>query len=185
MGARMGLCQTVTAYHNSDVQLYPKVCNTILTTMPSPSTSRWAEFKSALSPKPKPKRTVRFSGMDQLILVEYPTQELRRSWYSQSERDQLKVMLQLDAHQMAKKLATTPMDLSMCLGMEKLMTPEIALTVKQRKRDHVRDILAAQDCLDEDEMALFSEYNSRWTRMRAQELAAGHVGCMYQLESSP
>lgn len=144
--------------------------------------------KAALMPKSKPERSVHFSDMSQLVLVEYPTQgELRRRWYSKQEQDCLKLKLREDIHLMARKLATTAMgnigqeDLIECIGLEGVMKPEIAVVVNQRKRDHVRSILAAQDVrqysrnsIDEDELSRLSERISQWTRKRAQELAAGY-----------
>ena len=146
------------------------------------------DTKSALMPKSKPKRSVRFSEMSQMILVEYPSHgELRRRWYSKQEQDCLKLKLREDIHLMARKLATTAMgnigqeDLIECIGLEGVLKPEIAVVVNQRKRDHVRFILAAQDVrqysrntIDEDELSRLSERISQWTRKRAQDLAAGY-----------
>lgn len=96
---------------------------------------------------------------------------------------------------MSITLAETPMesiskeDLFKCVGMESIMTQELRTSIRQRKREHVSAVLAAQrdqdtrDVVDEDELARVSSRSSKWTRKRAQELAAGYWTCLKEEEA--
>ena len=133
---------------------------------------------------PSEKKSVRFAMKSTLALVEYPSSsELRRRWNTQDELDELKRKLLRDRYIISRKLATSQIetdDLIICIGMEKLLSPELCRSVKQRQKQHVRSILEEQErqdscnIVDEEALARLSRENSEWTRMRSQKLAKGY-----------
>lgn len=81
-------------------------------------------------------------------------------------------------------------DLYMCIGMEALLTPQLNSLVRERKRQHVATIMAAQarqgtrGIVDVEELAKLSEQSSEWTTNRAQKLAEGYWDCLGEQQQS-
>ena len=164
--------------------------------LPSSSTSSCISSDASSLPSPMPlseeskakkkatKKSVRFCKRSTLVIVEYPSSsELRRRWNTQDEQDDFKRRLLRDRNVISRKLRTSQIetdDLIICIGMEKLLSPELCRSVKQRQKQHVRSILEEQErkdscnIVDEEAIARLSRANSKWTRARSHQLAKGY-----------
>lgn len=146
---------------------------------------------AAREPQP-PRRSVRFAETSHMTIVPYPSpSEARRRWYSEAERDALKLSTLRDLRRIARKLATTPLEsigteeLFLCIGVEAMLSPDLHRLIRERKRQHVRSCLLFQArqemngaAVDPEALRRHSETSSEWTRTRAQTLAAGYRACL-------
>ena len=68
----------------------------------------------------------------------------------------------------------------MCVGMEKIITTEVTLQVKQRQAKHLQTILVEQlrqdilGVVDMEALSRLSHSSSEWTRCRAHKYAAAY-----------
>lgn len=153
---------------------------------PSPSTSSMRPASSGKLDKDTKRRSpksVRFTQYQYsaMVIIERPERNgARRSWYNRRDYDNFKYTLLRDLYIIKCKLAASPAaaaeseDVLMCVGMDKIFTPEVNRTVQQRKAEHLQTILKRQDFVDAETLSRLSRSSSKWTRHRSHKLAAAY-----------
>ena len=129
--------------------------------------------------------SVRFAETSELTFTKGATQEEKEiRWYSKEEQAYFEDQFETDTCETSQKLATTPMpligqdDLYACVGIEMFLSRDEYMQTGERRRIHVRTILAAQerqrmlDIRNEEQLSLLSEQSSEWTVSRSRNLAA-------------
>ena len=144
------------------------------------------------------------NGVGGMMLIEYPDKDERRlRWYTQSEygifkckllEDLCSISIQDDmisyhpvtAVSSGEETLTSPNRSEsesftiMCVGMEKIITTEVTLQVKQRQAKHLQTILVEQlrqdilGVVDMEALSRLSHSSSEWTRCRAHKYAAAY-----------
>ena len=144
------------------------------------------------------------NGVGGMMLIEYPDKDERRlRWYTQSEYGVFKCKLLEDLCSISiqddmisyhhpvtavsgEETLTSPNRSEsesftmMCVGMEKIITTEVTLQVKQRQAKHLQTILVEQlrqdilGVVDMEALSRLSHSSSEWTRCRAHKYAAAY-----------
>ena len=140
--------------------------------------------KPAPESKTKRPRLVRFSPTSQLALINYPSKEENAlKWDSRKDRALFRTEFASDRYVMARTLATQPMEsathemIYKCLGLESVLSLEVAERVFEQRRRHVMAILIeqarqyAQCAWDDELLSRVSEESTRWSRERAHQVA--------------
>ena len=151
----------------------------------SDSSCKEEEAKPSTATDINDKLSVRFAEKGIITFIDLPDHaERRERWFSEDDNDTFKRRLLQERRRISRKLTTTTTidndDLIMCIGMEKLLTPKLSRSVKQRQLDHLHSILAEQErqevenIVDEEAIAYLSQQNSEWTRRRAHKLATAY-----------
>ena len=122
---------------------------------------------------------VRFSFKTKLNCVDLPSQQEKDIlWYSDKDISYFRKILAGDSKRMGAKLVTAPAgaitrdDLYVCLGVENLLSFDLAWHATMKKRAHVVTILTWQHTCNDEELRRVSEASSQWARERANKLAA-------------
>jgi hypothetical protein len=61
-----------------------------------------------------------------------------------------------------------------CIGLEAHVSSKVTRFLKDEKRGHTRSIVMMQDCLSDEQLAVYAMTRSFQSRDRAQKLAAGY-----------
>ncbi len=123
-------------------------------------------------------RRVSFSEDITVRYFQYPSRdEVSTRWHSQRDRNVFQQELARDVRSLRLLLSVTPMEdlekeaLYDCIGLEALVSSNVARVVREMRQGHARSIVEMQDYLSEEELAACAMSLSSQSRERAQRLA--------------
>ena len=140
------------------------------------------EVHRTMSNVPTKKRErVTFSQYSECAFI--PRDDAKSNWYSSQEYRGFAQRLARDAKEMSRELresshaAISSERLGECMGLEAVLSQDLAMNLEKTKRAHV-DIVLTEQCIQEtqgvwdpDRLAHVSSKSSRWTQGRAHRLA--------------
>lgn len=147
------------------------------------------------SPRTVAGPSVRFSEMSRMVLFDtFPssssspeertssssssTKLLLAQFYSPQELTRIRLQLIRDARRMMTLAAAnniTQDELDECIGIERMLSADIARRIAQHKTNHIRSIVSRQGTCTPKELCEMSQASSRFSCEMAERLAASIV----------
>ena len=133
---------------------------------------------------PPPRPQVRVSKFSRLVIIPYDDAESK--WYTQEEQRLFNRTRLHDALRLRNFRNLLPTSARMredilyeCVGLENFLSPHITRRVVQKKREHIKAVLSAQEIHQGTNMIkkLYetSKKSSQWSREKAAKVAACHA----------